>query len=239
MKQTNRSRLLKHKKKQIKKSLLLTVAGIIVVGFLLLQYGLPILVSTSLFITGGAGGEDSSKKTNEFIPPPVLDIPFTATNSAEIFVKGTGKENSTVKIYVNGELIQKTKSKKDGSFQIRNIPLEKGENEIKARIQDSKNNQSHFSDPITVVFADKKPLLSIESPKNGQSFSKDEQSTQVKGKTDPTSKVTVNEYWAIVDSLGNFSYLFYLKDGENNLKITATDEAGNQKSEEIKITYSP
>ena len=48
----------------------------------------------------------------------------------------------------------------------------------------------------------------------------------------------MNEFWAIVDAGGNFSYTLPLQNGENTIKVVATDEAGNKTEYEVKVTYS-
>jgi len=60
----------------------------------------------------------------------------------------------------------------------------------------------------------------------------------VHGKTDPNVKVTINDFWAIVDDSGNYSYNLSLKSGDNPIKIVATDDAGNNTEKDLKISYS-
>ena len=60
----------------------------------------------------------------------------------------------------------------------------------------------------------------------------------VTGKVKEDSTVTINGRFVVVQNDGSFSYDFPLNDGDTILKITATDEAGNQTSVERKVTYS-
>jgi len=142
-------------------------------------------------------------------------------------------------LYLDGGLAGKMKVDKNGNFSFEEVKLSKGTNIITARALDEKGKESENSDQITVTFKTDPPQLSIDAPSDGQSFSKDDKTAQVRGKTDPGVKVTVNELWAIVDEGGNYSYQLPLRDGENKIKVTAVDEAGNKTEKEIKITYSP
>ena len=83
------------------------------------------------------------------------------------------------------------------------------------------------------------PKLTLTSPSDGQTFSKDSNKATIAGQTDPTDRVTVNGYWAIVDSKGNFTYALPLQNGDNQLKIIATDDAGNTTEVDKKVIYSP
>lgn len=142
-------------------------------------------------------------------------------------------------LYLDGGLAGKMKVDKDANFFFEDITLSKGTNTITAKALDENGKESENSNPITVLLKTDSPQLSIDSPTEGQSFSKDDKTAQVLGKTDPGAKVTVNDLWAIVDENGNFSYSLPLRDGENVIKIVAVDEAGNKTEAERKVSYSP
>lgn len=236
----NRSRLRRRLEKQSQKTLILSIAGIVLVIFALFKFGLPLFVNFTLFISGLKSSQDTTaEKSVSFVSPPVLNPLPNATNSAEVTISGSALQKQTVMLYLDGGLVGKMKVDKDTNFLFKNVELSKGTNIITARALDENGKESENSDQITVLFKTDPPSLAIDSPSDGQSFSKDDKTTQVRGKTDSGVKVTVNELWAITDENGNFSYQLPLRDGENKIKVVALDEAGNKAEMERKVNYSP
>lgn len=234
-----RSRLSRKLERQSQKTFLLSILGIAVIVFVLIKFGMPMLINFSLLLTGKDTAVFKSKNSASFVPPPVLDPLFDATNSAQINISGKASKDETIKLYVNGELIDKIKANDDNTFEFKNVALKDGENSIRTKAQRENKEESDFSQQIIVVYKKDPPSLTIDSPSDGQSFSKDENSANVSGKTDSSTKVTINDFWAIVDDTGNFSYNLSLKEGENQIKIVTTDIAGNKTQKEIKVNYSP
>jgi hypothetical protein len=232
------SRLSRRLDRQSKKTLILSVVGSLAVLFVLVTYGIPFLANMSLMLAGSQNTGTEEQKKADFISTPVVDIPYTATNSAKIKVMGHSLEDHKVKLYVNDSVFDTTDVRGDNSFIFDDVELEEGENRIAARAINKDKEESDMSDEIIVVYKHKAPTLSVESPSNGQNYPKEEPRSRVTGKTDPGVKVTVNDFWAIVDPDGTFSYDLQLKGGENTIKIVATDEAGNRKEEERKVTLS-
>lgn len=238
--QNKRSRLARRLEQQSKRNLLISALGIFVVLFLLFKFGLPLLINFTLFISGFKNSQDtSSEKSVSFVSPPVLNPLPTATNSAMVVISGSALQKQTVILYLDGGLVGKMKVDKETNFSFEEIELTKGTNIITARALDENGKESENSDPLTILFKTDSPQLSIDSPSDEQSFSKDDKTVQVRGKTDPGVKVTVNDLWAITDENGNFSYQLPLRDGENMIKILAVDEAGNKTEAERKVNYSP
>ena len=237
MNRTNRSRLYKQNERRSKNSLLINLIAIIVVIFLVVKFGIPILINSLLFISGSKNSKDSIKNENTFIAPPILNPMPSATNSAQITVSGTSIANDKIEIFINDSKIDEKKPEKDGNFSF-DISLPQKENTIKAKaVKDKK--ESDFSAPINISFVNSAPTLKISSPSDGDSFSKDQNSVEVKGETDAFVKITVNDFWAITDQSNHFSYILPLKNGENQIKITAVDQAGNKTEKTIKVTYNP
>lgn len=238
--QNKRSRLARRLEQQSKRNLLISALGIFVVLFLIFKFGLPLLINFTLFISGFKNSQDTTaEKSVSFVSPPVLNPLPTATNSAEVTISGSALQKQTVMLYLDGGLVGKMKVDKDTNFIFKDIKLTKGTNIITARALDEKGKESADSDPITVLLKTDSPQLSIDLPSEGQSFSKDDKTAQVRGKTDSGAKVTVNDFWAIVDENGNFSYQLPLRDGENKIVVVALDEAGNKTEVERKVNYSP
>lgn len=237
-----KSRLSRRIENQSRKNLILTTLGIIAVVAFLVKFGMPLFINSTLLVINAKNEdeqEQTQNKTVSFIPPPILDPTFTATNSANVTISGSAGANQQVKLYLSGELIDTQKAKSDGKFSFKNVRIINGENTIKTKTVSKDNKQSEFSNTLTVTLKTTLPTLSLDSPSDGQSFSKDDKYANVSGKTDPGVKVTITDLWAIVDTDGKFSYNFPLQNGENKIKVTAVDEAGNKTKMERKVTYSP
>lgn len=214
--------------------------GIILIGYVMLQYGVPLLANASFILSGNSKDDVVANKKNEtvFVDVPVFDSIVDATNTATISVRGSSKKDTTVNLYVNDELVDKIDTDSDGSFEFKRVTLEEGKNSLKANVTEN-NKDSEFTEEITVSYLKKAPEITLDSPSDGQEYKGDEKTAQVKGKTDPDVKVTVNDAWAIIDGDGNFSYNLPLHDGENVIKIVGIDPAGNKTEMEQKIKYSP
>lgn len=190
-----------------------------------------------MFLSGSGGNEQSKIENTSFIAPPVLDSLPQATSSANIAISGLSFKNQTIKLYINDNLIDETKTDNKGLFLFKET-INPGENIIKAKAI-AGDKESEFSGSIIIAFKNAPPSLNISSPSDNQAFSKDQNTAEIKGTTDPDVKITVNGLWAITDSSGKFSYSLPLQDGENKIKITATDLAGNKNEKVIKVIYSP
>lgn len=232
-----RSRLSRRTEQKTRNNLTLSILGIILIILLVLKFGIPLLVNLSLFLSRSQNKEDTKIQNSSFIAPPVLDSYAQATASANIIISGIASSKETINLYLNNDLADSAKAGDDGRFSFK-LTLKPGENIIKAKTI-ANNKESDFSNSIIVSFKNAPPSLSITIPTDGQSFSKDQNIAEIKGTTDADVKVTVNGFWAITDSSGNFSYSLPLQNGENKIKIVAIDLAGNKNEKEIKVTYSP
>jgi hypothetical protein len=231
-----RSRLTRKQEQKTKKNLALSVLGIILILFLGFKFGIPMLINISSFFSGSKNDVNTAINTQEFIAPPVLSSNITATSSANISIEGIASKNQTIIPYINNKRFESIKTKDDGNFAIKTY-LKPGENTIKAKVAIDEK-ESEFSNIITIILKSAPPSLNINSPQDNQSFSKDQETIEVKGTTDPDVKVTVNGFWAITDDEGNFTYDLKLKGGENKIEIIAEDVAGNKTTKEIKVNYS-
>ncbi|MDP2637825.1 MAG: hypothetical protein Q8P26_02090 [Candidatus Levybacteria bacterium] len=233
-----RSRLSRRIERKTKKNLILSVLGIIILTFLMFKLGIPLLVNLSLFLSGSKGGsQEQSASNNSFIAPPILNSSMQATSSANISISGIAAKNQTINLYINDDLINKTKTKETGEFLF-NEKITAGENVIKTKAI-AGDKESDFSQPLIIVLKSAPPFLDIDSPTDGLSLNKDQNFTDVKGTTDADVKITVNGFWAITDDNGNYSYRLPLQNGENRISVVATDIAGNKTEKEVKISYSP
>jgi bacillopeptidase F len=235
----NRSRLAKRLEKQTIKNLFLSILGIVIIVGALIKFGIPLLVDFTFFISGEKKAlESNAPNATAFILPPVLNPQLAATNSAQTQILGSASPKQTIDLYINGNLVGKSQTTLDGNFVFL-VTLNSGENTIRARATTFDGNESNLSETLTIIFKSDAPSLEIKSPSDGQFFSKDQNTVEIKGTTDSHVRVTINNFWAIIDDNNNFSYTLALKDGENEIKILAQDQAGNKTEKSIRVTYSP
>jgi hypothetical protein len=229
-----RSRLQQNIKKQNTK----TIAAILVIIVLLAIFGTQLLIGFGVILNAIRGNDDSKieSQTVDYIAPPILDTLPDATNKDRIDITGSViDDNVMVSLRINNEFLTETKPRADKTFVFRSVLLKKGVNEIKTQVITNDDKSSGFSESVKVKYLDKEPNLEIKEPTDGQIFKKDQSPIRISGLTDPSAKVTVNDFWAITSDDGEFYYMYTLKDGGNNLKVTSTDQAGNKTTKEIII----
>ena len=231
-----RSRLSERIEDQTRRNVLLSIIGIVVTLGILWKFGLPFLATASFMLAGGHQ-QATEKEKPTYVAPPTLHDTFSATNSAKISISGSTIKDATITLFVNNAKVDSVQLKDKNTFSFDEVPLIHGENTLKtqAEIQGVK---SDFSNIVTITYLSKAPELSIESPSDGAEFHKESKTADIKGKTDPGVKVTVNDFWAIVDTDGNYSYSLPLHDGDNDVKVVASDDAGNKTEKQIKVKYS-
>jgi hypothetical protein len=232
-----RSRLTKNVEKRTRKNILLSIVGILIILFLLMKFGVGILVNFSLFLAGSKDNQ-SQQSTNkiDFLAPPTLNPISSATNSAKIIISGKYTKDTTIELFVNDDLEDETKTDKDGNFAF-TPSLKQGSNQIKARAKVD-DKKSDFSVTFTVNYSNSAPKLEVTSPSDGQTFKKDQNTASIQGSTDQGVTVTVNGFWAVIDETNNFSYTLPLQNGDNEIKIVAVDQAGNKSEKTLKVNYS-
>ncbi len=220
------------------------IITLIIIGFLVyatIQWVLPTLINSLGFITGTF--KPSHKNTtsipeNASFAPPVLNIPYEATNSAEIDIRGYGTPNSKVAIFLDDEKKDTVDVSDDGTFEINNIQLVLGTNNIYGKSIDQDGKESLSSKLIKVIYDNEKPFLEILEPEDGKSI-QGERKIKVSGKTDSESKVFINDSRVIVNSDGTFTSIHELNDGENIFTIRAQDLASNETEVLRKVNFSP
>ena len=231
------SHLSRHQNKDIIKKLAFFIIGIGILGFFAIQIGLKSIINTTLFLnetmSGNATENNSPEKSSDFFGTLNVDEPPNATNSADIMVSGESSEYEKLEYYINNTKVKEGTAK--DSFEEKIGKLKPGENSvyILAKTEDGKNKKE--SARYTVYYKNEPPKLEINSPKDGDTVSK--QDIQIEGKTDAEASVSVNNQPIVVDYQGNFKKTFRLKEGENKLNFVAEDEAGNRKESSITVKY--
>lgn len=231
MPRTRRSKLMEN---QAKRSIVLTVVGIVIVIVLFGFFGITALQKLSDLTIKEKDTIDANKKPAiELVAPPTLDSTFTATNSAEVTISGSAQEGDSVKLYVNGAYTEKKDLRNMTDFTFDNVTLKDGVNSIKVKtVLDKK--ESDFSDELRISYYSTPPTLDIESPADGRSFNHDQNPIKVGGQTNNNANVTINDHRAIMETGGAFQYSLSLHDGDNDIKVVATDEAGNVTEKHVK-----
>lgn len=233
-----RDRLKRKLKKQAFRNTLFVVLGVVLVAVVLFTFGTQLLIGFSVLLT--RDGSDTTNETQEvnYIASPDLNPVEEATNSAKIIISGTSSvDNATIKLYINGTLEKSTSINSKNEFTFKDVLLEDGSNEIKAKTVTEDGRESSFSSPFTINYTDKAPELTIDYPAEGQSLKQNQQT--LRGKTVAGASVTVNGFRAIVEPNGEFSYDIKLNDGGNSIKIITIDQAGNKTEKELHVSYSP
>ena len=160
---SRRSRLNKHLERQSKRTLIVSVVGIVLIGLALLKFGIPLIADLG-FLSSQIVPKNETKKTDKedvYLSPPSLDPLPSATNVEGIEVSGNSTTGENVVIYLNGSKFGESRIQ-DGSFSL-NVKLSEGANIIKAKAI-SEEKESEFSDSIRIDFRKNPPDLSIESP---------------------------------------------------------------------------
>lgn len=234
--------------KRNKKNFLITIIGSLALLYFLLTWGLPLIVGSLTVLNRFKPNSDPAKSVSEdpAIAPPVLNIPYEATNTATIRISGYTTGNSQVEIYVDGELKDTSPTQEDGNFLSGDIPLVLGTNNIYGKTINPDNKSSLPSKTIKLIYSNQKPELEVTEPiDNYQVKGSNEQSSsankkvRVSGKTDPENNVTVNGILVIVNNQGNFTNEIPLNDGDNIINIVATNSVGNTTTISRKVTYTP
>ncbi|MBI2268324.1 MAG: hypothetical protein HYU80_02615 [Candidatus Blackburnbacteria bacterium] len=225
------------KRKTRKAYLLITLSGLLLVGFVF--FGTNSLAQlTSLM--GNSNGNSKSQSQEDKTPParPNMDTLPHNTQTDKLIVTGKAEVGSRLKLYKNEEVVREATILDDSKFSLE-IKLSKGKNIIWVTATDASGNESEKI-PQTVFFDLEPPKLEISSPSDGESFGgTDEETLTINGTTEPEAKVTVNDRIAAVDGTGNFTVKYTLSEGQNELLFVAIDPAENKTEKTIKVLYTP
>ncbi len=221
-------------KKRLYKTLLATliVVGTIVIG---LTFFAPSI--GSFFGLISKINKPREKEDTLAPPPPYFYNTPATTNQAQVSLKGFSEPGSKVMLYVNGPQVGSTAADSTGTFGVENVGLIEGKNTIYAKAEDSYQNQSDKSQTLEIIYDTKKPKITIIEPKDGATVRNLNRRVLVKGTLDERCEVRINEKLAITRPDNSFELLLGVSEGNVEIKIEATDEAGNKSDETIKFKY--
>ena len=183
----------------------------------------------------------ANPSSKDIIPPqsPVISALPDATNSAKLYIDGFTEAGANVELLLNDSVDKLTKADSTGYF-IFDTLLISGQNRIQFRAKDEAGNESMSE--VTIIEQDSKPVvLNISTPKNGNEyFGKTNQVIDIKGDINKLGgQVLINSSFVQVDKTGAFVHRYMLSSGENTIKITASDKAGNSDETTLKVVYTP
>ncbi len=205
----------------------------LIIAFLaygLLAWILPTLISgLSIFNKFKSHPKVTQAVEDTTISPPVLNIPFEATNTASIKVKGYSQPNTKVEIYLDNELKSVILSDPDGQFITSDINLSLGGNIFSGKTIDENSHKSLASKAIKIIYDNDKPKLEVSSPTDGAEIKGGDKRVTVSGLIDPNDQVSVliNNTQVVTNQDGGFSKIVELTEGDNHITIMAKDSAGN------------
>lgn len=200
--------------------------------------GLPVLVKLAV-VFDNLRSSLSPTDTQETLPPapPILIVPYEATNSAILNISGFAQAGGEVEIFLNNSSVKKILVGNDGSFSADGLFLNEGQNELYAAATDKTTNKTAESNKTAVLYDFTPPPLEIIQPKDKTDY--ESGTAEIIGKTDPEASLLINDHLVVINKEGNFTYQLSLSFGENNVIIKAIDKAGNQAEQKLSLTYSP
>lgn len=172
------------------------------------------------------------------VAPPVLNIPYEATNTATIKIKGFASPDSKVEIYVGNDLKDTISTSFDGSFEVENISLTEGNNAIYGKtVLDNKTSLP--SKAIRIAFSSDKPKLEVSEPADNQEIKGGDKKVKISGNTDRKNNVLINGAYVIVNSEGKFSTELQINEGDNQISIEAINQFGSKEIIQKTVKYTP
>ena len=215
--------------------LFLAAIGLLAV---LIFLGIPLLSRFAIFVSELKGSSSPIAQEDKTPPaPPYINALPKFTKDNKIKVTGRAEAGSTLRLFQNSAQIKEFVVPETSSFDIE-VKLLAGHNVLWATSTDNAGNENRSS-TWDVLYDLEPPAVEVIAPADGASFFGDEKTIDVKGKTEATAQVSVNDRVAIVNSNGEFSLKLTLSEGENTITVAARDSAENKTEKVLKVTYSP
>jgi len=217
------------------------VWGVLAVGLVMVMFkwGLPWFIN---ILAGPSVPKTANVNPSEdAVPPqiPTLSPLVEATNSATLKIEGYTESNVEVKVLLNDAEATNTNSDDSGLFKAE-VKLSPGNNKIQAVAKDGAGYTSQ-SVIKTINFDVKGVEITVDSPRDGSEiFGQSNQNVTFSGKVSkPDASVNINGNYVRLDATGSFSSIVRLNQGDNNVSVKVTDQAGNtaEKIVKVKLTY--
>lgn len=225
-----------------RRNFLITLIIIAVLAYSTVTWVLPSFINSVGFVKNVIKPSQrtlSQSSENTALAPPVLNIPYEATNTAQIDIKGFGTPNSKIKLFIDDDPKQTINVSSDGSFDFEKVLLNLGTNNIYGKTINERGGESLPSKEVKLIYINEKPSLDINEPEDGKKIQGGDKKVKVSGKTDPGVQVFVSGNQVIVDRDGNFSIDLSLDEGDNTISIKAVDAASNSIEIQRRVNYTP
>lgn len=236
-----RRRTVRRVSRRGKRNLFVTIVLVGIILYATIVWILPNFINAAGFITNFFKPHtklNSNIAENPNLAPPVLNIPYEATNTSQININGFSTPNSKVNLYIDDSFKQTEDVSVEGRLLFENIDLSLGINNIFGKTLDEKGDESLPSKTIKIIFDNEKPALEISGPQDGIQV-QGERKVSVEGTSEPDAKVYINGSQIIVDKDGRFKAELSLNDGENIFLIKAVDKASNETETERRVNFTP
>lgn len=237
MAEFTRSRLDKKAEDEITKKTIFLGLITVLVLVLTVVFGLPLLVRFSILL-GDLKNKQDSEIVEKVIPPmmPRLILPFEATNSARIDLRGVAEKGVSIELLKNDVSVGKVETDEAGEFVFKDIFLEAGESIFTAVAISKAGDSSEISKELTLAYDNEAPPLTMTNPSE-TSVKVESDDFDVVGVSEKGVSVTINGRVAMVDDAGSFKLKLQLAIGKNEVEIIVRDLAGNETKKKIEITY--
>lgn len=238
MAQTTKFKLTRSEERKLREKLqktLITLISLVAALFLLVFFFAPKL---GVFF-GFFSKHRNDKEDATVIKPnaPIFSNVPTATKEETLTINGYAQSGLTVVLYVNGPETDKTTVGADGLFTFNNIKLIQGSNTLSARVFDQSALGSDSSKTYTIVVDKEKPKITVDSPKKDVTIRNLDKRVVVSGKINEKASLKINDKFAILRPDFTFEFLLGAIPGDMEIKVEATDEAGNVAIEKFFIKY--
>ncbi len=230
------SRLAKKQRKQLVRQSFFFIVGGLALCALFLFFIMP--KSINLLFNLIDNGDVIDVK-DDFIPPqiPILQQVPEATFTSSLKLSGYAESGSDVIIKNNDKKVDDLLVPDNGKFEYK-LKLNKGENFVSIYSIDPAGNESVSSRDYIITYDNEPPKIEIDEPKDGETIElKRNRVTTIRGKTEPKSKVFINQRLVYPNEDGEFYSSYPLKEGDNELLIRVVDQAGNSSELEMTVYF--
>ena len=224
-----------------KQTFFVTIIIILILIYATVAWILPSLIGGISFIKNLTNPSHKTINPTDQVTlaPPVLNIPYEATNTAQIDIAGYATPNSKVEIFLDDDKKQTIDVSEDGSFNFKDISLSLGTNNIYGKSVDEKEEESLPSKTLVIIFDNENPTLNISEPEDNKVIQGGDKKVKISGKTEVGINVFINGNQVIVNMDGNFSTTQDLNEGDNDFNIKAIDKAANFTEKSLRVIYHP
>lgn len=233
------SRLTRVKNKRATKQATLYIVLAVIIGFVMIAWGIPEIARLSGLLIQTDNGDQSLDELRP-TPPIFSDIPESA-NQDKVDIAGFAQPGVEVLLYVNGTLHKKILTDEAGIFRFGAVPLTDGDNRVYAYALTSRGTESEQSREYSIVVDKSAPEVTLISPTDGQVYRGErERIAEIKGSVGEEGvKVYVGDRMAIVNPDGTFSLSYQLIEGEQEIVIKAIDKAENEAELILRLRWEP